>query len=117
VKLWVIPVRASAVEKNLAAFLRLPLFGKKVVVGDGPDLEKMREEYPNVLFTGYKKGTELAQFYAMADVFVFPSKTDTFGLVMLEAMACGTPVAAYPVSGPIDIVQEGITGALDEDLV
>lgn len=105
-----------AVEKNLRAFLDIRLYGKKVVVGDGPAIGQLRREYPEVLFTGYKYGDELAAEYARADVFVFPSLTDTFGLVMLEAMACGTPVAAYPVTGPIDVVKEGLTGALDEDL-
>lgn len=105
-----------AVEKNLRAFLDLRNYGKKVVVGDGPSLNQLRREYPEVLFTGYKYGQDLAEWYARADVFVFPSLTDTFGLVMLEAMACGTPVAAFPVTGPVDVVKEGVTGALDDDL-
>lgn len=105
-----------AVEKNLRAFLDLQLFGKKVVVGDGPSLEQMRKDYPDVLFTGYKYGAELAEWYSRGDVFVFPSLTDTFGLVMLEALSCGTPVAAYPVTGPVDVVTEGVNGALDDDL-
>ncbi len=105
-----------AVEKNLRAFLDLRMFGKKVVVGEGPAMAQLQREYPEVLFTGYRYGAELAHQYARADVFVFPSLTDTFGLVMLEAMACGTPVAAFPVTGPVDVVNEGVTGALDDDL-
>lgn len=105
-----------AVEKNIEAFLDLDLPGTKYVVGDGPDLERLRPRYPTVKFTGQKLGQELAAHLAAADVFVFPSLTDTFGLVLLEAMACGVPVAAYPVTGPIDVVQNGKTGVLDHDL-
>jgi glycosyltransferase involved in cell wall biosynthesis len=105
-----------AVEKNIEAFLDLNVPGSKVVVGDGPDLEQLRQAYPDVLFTGAKFGRELASYVAAADVFVFPSRTDTFGLVLLEAMACGVPVAAYPVTGPADVVQEGITGSLSDNL-
>jgi glycosyltransferase involved in cell wall biosynthesis len=105
-----------AVEKNLEAFLDLDLDGSKVVVGDGPDRAALHRRYPSVHFLGYRFGEELARLLASADVFVFPSRTDTFGLVMLEAMACGTPVAAYPVTGPIDVVSHGTTGILDEDL-
>lgn len=105
-----------AVEKNIQAFLDLDLPGSKVVVGDGPDLEQLKQRYPDVLFTGAKFGKELASYVAAADVFVFPSKTDTFGLVLLEAMACGVPIAAYPVTGPADVVQHGVTGSLNEDL-
>lgn len=105
-----------AVEKNVEAFLELDLPGTQYVVGDGPALEDLRERYPRAVFTGYKYGVELASHLAAADVFVFPSRTDTFGLVLLEAMACGVPVAAYPVTGPVDIVEDGVTGALDEDL-
>ncbi|MCC5888161.1 MAG: glycosyltransferase family 1 protein [Gammaproteobacteria bacterium] len=105
-----------AVEKNLQAFLELDCPGQKVVVGDGPQRAALQRRYPDVTFTGYCYGDELAEWYARADVFVFPSRTDTFGLVMLEAMACGTPVAAYPVTGPLDLVIEGVNGALDEDL-
>jgi glycosyltransferase involved in cell wall biosynthesis len=105
-----------AVEKNLEAMLALDWPGSKVVVGDGPDLAKLRSRHPAVHFVGYKFGDELARHLSAADVFVFPSLTDTFGLVMLEAMACGTPVAAFPVTGPIDVVRDGVSGCLDEDL-
>ena len=105
-----------AVEKNLEAFLELPCDAAKVVVGDGPARTALEARYPNVEWAGYRYGAELADYYANADVFVFPSRTDTFGLVMLEAMACGTPVAAFPVTGPIDVVIEGVNGALDPDL-
>ena len=105
-----------AVEKNIEAFLNLDVPGSKYVVGDGPDLERLRERFPTVSFTGQKLGKELTAHLAAADVFVFPSLTDTFGLVLLEAMACGVPVAAYPVTGPIDVVQNGTTGMLDNDL-
>lgn len=105
-----------APEKNLEAFLDLDFPGSKVVVGDGPRLEEFREKYPDVLFPGMKRGVELAEYYASADVFVFPSKTDTFGLVMLEALACGVPVAAFPVTGPLDVLQQGLTGIMHQDL-
>lgn len=105
-----------AVEKNLEAFLSLQLPGTKYVVGGGPALDELKQRYRDVVFTGYKYGEELASHFAAADVFVFPSRTDTFGLVLLEAMACGVPVAAYPVVGPIDVVRHGVTGSLAEDL-
>lgn len=105
-----------AVEKNLPAFLELKVPGEKVVVGDGPARAQLEARYPEVRFLGYRYGAELAALYGDADVFVFPSKTDTFGLVMLEALATGTPVAAYPVTGPIDIVEDGVTGGLHADL-
>ena len=105
-----------AVEKNLPAFLDLDLPGTKVIVGDGPQLARLRRKYPAVHFTGAKSGAELARCYANADVFVFPSRTDTFGLVLLEAQAAGLPVAAYPVMGPVDVVVQGRTGVLSEDL-
>lgn len=104
-----------AVEKNIEAFLRSGHPGTKVVVGDGPAREGLEAMFPDAIFLGAMSGRMLAGAYAGADVFVFPSRTDTFGLVMIEALACGTPVAAYPVSGPADIVTEE-TGALDEDL-
>ena len=106
-----------AVEKNIPAFLDLDLPGSKVVIGEGPDLEKLKRAYRDVLFTGAKFGQELAEAYAQADVFVFPSKTDTFGNVILEALASGVPVAAYPVMGPVDILGGyPEAGALDNDL-
>jgi glycosyltransferase involved in cell wall biosynthesis len=105
-----------AVEKNIEAFLKLDLPGRKVVVGAGPMLETLKARYPDVVFTGKQAGEDLARCYASADVFVFPSLTDTFGIVLLEAMASGLPVAAYPVTGPLDHVVDGKTGALDEDL-
>lgn len=105
-----------AVEKNLEAFLRLDLAGSKFVVGTGPDLDRLKHQYPEVHFTGHQQREDVAKHLAAADVFVFPSRTDTFGLVLLEALACGIPVAAYPVQGPIDIIENGVTGYLDEDL-
>jgi glycosyltransferase involved in cell wall biosynthesis len=105
-----------AVEKNIEAFLTLDLPGTKYVVGDGPQLKRLMRAYPNVRFVGAKKGEALAKFYAAADVFVFPSRTDTFGIVMLEALACGVPVAGYPVRGPVDIIKQGETGFFGEDL-
>jgi glycosyltransferase involved in cell wall biosynthesis len=103
-------------EKNIESFLDLELPGTKIVVGDGPQLNELKRRYPQVIFTGAKFGKELASYYASADVFVFPSKTDTFGLVMIESIACGTPVAAYPVTGPLDVLQPGITGVMHQDL-
>lgn len=105
-----------AVEKNIEAFLQFDWPGTKVVVGDGPARVELEARYPNAKFVGYKFGDELAAHVTAADVFVFPSRTDTFGLVLLEAMACGVPVAAYPVTGPVDVVQPGVTGALHENL-
>jgi glycosyltransferase involved in cell wall biosynthesis len=107
-----------AVEKNIAAFLNLDLPGSKVVVGGGPQLLALQREYPQVLFTGPRHGEALARAYAGADVFVFPSLTDTFGLVILEALACGTPVAAFPVTGPKDVLLDarGNIGAVNADL-
>ena len=105
-----------AIEKNINAFLEIDLPGSKWVVGDGPAMAKIKQQYPNVNYLGVLKQPELAKVYAAADVFVFPSKTDTFGLVLLEAMACGTPVAAYPVTGPIDVLGDSPAGAMHEDL-
>ena len=104
-----------AVEKNIGAFLDTSQPGTKVIVGDGPALAELRARYPDALFLGKLGGEMLASAYAGADVFVFPSRTDTFGLVIIEALSCGTPVAAYPVPGPADIVREN-AGALDKDL-
>ena len=105
-----------AVEKNIEAFLQLSIDADKVIVGDGPQRAELQANYPDVQWLGYLHGQDLTDAYAQADVFVFPSRTDTFGLVMLEANACGTPVAAYPVTGPIDVVADGHNGALDEAL-
>jgi 1,2-diacylglycerol 3-alpha-glucosyltransferase/glucuronosyltransferase len=105
-----------AVEKNIGAFLAMRWRGSKVVIGDGPARAKLQAEFPEAHFLGYRFGEDLAAHLAAADVMVFPSRTDTFGLVNLEAMACGVPVAAYPVTGPIDVVEDGLTGALDDDL-
>jgi glycosyltransferase involved in cell wall biosynthesis len=102
-------------EKNIEAFLNLDLQGNKIVVGDGPELEKLKQKYPTVNFLGALSGADLAFVYQSASCFVFPSKTDTFGLVIIEALACGTPVAAYPVTGPIDILNDKV-GAMDWDL-
>jgi len=105
-----------AVEKNIEAFLALDLDADKVVVGDGPARRSLEASHPEVSWLGYQRGQALVDEYARADAFVFPSRTDTFGLVMLEAMACGTPVAAFPVTGPRDVVVDGVNGALDDDL-
>jgi glycosyltransferase involved in cell wall biosynthesis len=103
-------------EKNLEDFFKLDYPGHKIMVGDGPMLEEYKADYPNVEFVGAKRGQELGDYYRIADVFVFPSRWETFGLVMIEAMACGTPVAAYPCQGPLDVVDEGITGCMNNDL-
>ena len=105
-----------AVEKNLEAFLALNLPGTKVVIGEGPQRALLERRYPKVRFLGEKKGRELSAHFAAADVFVFPSLTDTFGVVQLEALACGTPVAAFPVMGPLDVIADHPVGALDTDL-
>jgi len=105
-----------AVEKNLEAFLSLKLPGSKVVIGDGPQRAELERQYPKVGFLGEKTGAELSSLLAAADVFVFPSLTDTFGVVQLEALACGTPVAAFPVTGPLDVIADHPVGALDADL-
>jgi glycosyltransferase involved in cell wall biosynthesis len=105
-----------AVEKNIEAFLKLDLAGTKVVVGDGPARAELEARYPAARFLGALSGQALVEAYAGSDVFVFPSRTDTFGLVLLEALACGLPVAAYPVQGPLDVVGDAPVGALDEDL-
>jgi hypothetical protein len=105
-----------AVEKNIEAFLKLDLPGSKWVVGEGPMRAGLERRYPKVRFEGIKTPDELASYYRAADVFVFPSLTDTFGLVILEALACGTPVAAYPVAGPIDVIGDSGAGVLDDDL-
>jgi 1,2-diacylglycerol 3-alpha-glucosyltransferase/glucuronosyltransferase len=105
-----------AVEKNLEAFLSLNLPGSKVVIGEGPQKTALEHRYPKVRFLGEKTGHDLTAHIAAADVFVFPSRTDTFGVVQLEALACGTPVAAFPVTGPLDVIADHPVGALDTDL-
>jgi glycosyltransferase involved in cell wall biosynthesis len=105
-----------AVEKNLEAFLALDLPGSKIVLGDGPQRAALQRRYSKVRFLGEKTGADLTSHVAAADVFVFPSRTDTFGVVQLEALACGTPVAAFPVTGPLDVIADRPVGALDEDL-
>lgn len=105
-----------AVEKNLEAFLKIDLPYEKWVVGDGPALKELKKKYPEVIFHGAKNKEELEYYYNKADVFVFPSKTDTFGLVLLEAMACGLPVAAFPVSGPLDVIGSSNAGCLNSSL-
>lgn len=114
------PILASvgrvAVEKNLDAFLGLDLPGSKVVIGDGPARTALSTRYPQALFTGYRFGAELAALLSGVDALVFPSRTDTFGLAMIEANACGVPVAAFPVPGPLDVIEEGVTGVLHADL-
>jgi 1,2-diacylglycerol 3-alpha-glucosyltransferase/glucuronosyltransferase len=105
-----------AVEKNLEAFLSLDLPGSKIVIGDGPQKAELQRRYPKARFLGEKTGKDLTSHLAAADVFVFPSRTDTFGVVQLEALACGTPVAAFPVTGPLDVIADHPVGALDSDL-
>ncbi len=105
-----------AVEKNIEAFLQLALPGTKYVVGDGPLRKMLAEKYPEVRFVGYRQGENLARYLGAADVFVFPSLTDTFGVAMLEALACGVPVAAFPVNGPRDVIRDGRVGVLNNDL-
>lgn len=105
-----------AIEKNIEAFLSLETGGTKLVVGDGPQRAQLEARYPQARFAGAQHGEALAQYYASADVLVFPSLTDTFGLVMLEALASGTPVAAFPVTGPIDVITDPSVGALDQSL-
>ncbi len=105
-----------AVEKNVEAFLALELPGSKVVAGDGPSRADLEARYPDVRFLGVHTGEDLAEIYASADVFVFPSRTDTFGIVLLEALASGLPVAAFPVAGPRDVIGDSDAGVLSEDL-
>jgi len=111
-----ISVGRIAVEKNLPAFLSLDLPGSKIVIGEGPQERDLRRNFPNVRYLGLLEGSALAAHLAAADVFVFPSRTDTFGVVQLEALACGVPVAAYPVPGPRDVIGDNPVGVLDEDL-
>ncbi|MBU1176624.1 MAG: glycosyltransferase family 1 protein [Alphaproteobacteria bacterium] len=105
-----------SVEKNIEDFLKLDLPGTKIVVGDGPIRARLARQYPKVMFVGHREGEELATYFASADAFVFPSRTDTFGLVLIESLASGTPVAAYPVTGPLDVLADPRVGVMDEDL-
>jgi glycosyltransferase involved in cell wall biosynthesis len=105
-----------AIEKNLDAFLRLNLPGSTVIVGDGPARGALQRQYPHAHFLGARSGEALAQTYSSADAFVFPSRTDTFGIVLIEALASGLPVAAYPVAGPLDVIGKSGAGVLSEDL-
>jgi glycosyltransferase involved in cell wall biosynthesis len=103
-------------EKNLEKLLELSNKYHVIIVGDGPDRPRLEKAYPKAEFVGYKKGTGLANYYTQADVFAFPSLTDTFGIVMIESISQGTPVAAYPVQGPVDIIEQGVNGYVDQDL-
>jgi glycosyltransferase involved in cell wall biosynthesis len=105
-----------AVEKNLDAFLSLDLPGSKAIIGRGPEEERLQKQYPDTTFFGSLSDESLASHLAAADVFVFPSRTDTYGVVQLEALACGVPVAAFPVTGPIDVITGHPIGVLNEDL-
>ena len=105
-----------AVEKNLGAFLALEVAGTKLVIGDGPQLTALRAQYPRAVFAGFRSGQELVQLLSGSDVLVFPSRTDTFGLAMIEALACGVPVAAFPVPGPLDVIDPGVTGVMHAQL-
>jgi glycosyltransferase involved in cell wall biosynthesis len=105
-----------AVEKNIEAFLDMPIDAHKIVVGKGPALDKLKGRYPDVEFAGLQTGDDLANYYRQADCFVFPSKTDTFGIVLIEAMACGVPVAGYNVTGPKDLITSPVLGAFDDNL-
>ncbi len=105
-----------APEKNIRAFLKCKLPGSKLIIGDGPEKEKLQNEFSKAIFVGYKKGRALIDLLSVSDVFVFPSKTDTFGLAIIEAMACGLPVAAYDVQGPNNIITNGLDGCLGKNL-
>ena len=114
---YILCVSSVSKEKNLEEFFELDYPGYlKVMVGDGPMLETYKKKYPDVHFTGFKTGVDLARYYANAEVFVFPSKWETFGIVMIESMACGTPVAAFPCDGPKDVIEQAVTGFMNESL-
>ena len=113
---YILCVSRVSKEKNLDAFCQIKTNLDKVIVGNGPYLEELKKKYPNVTYTGKLTGTNLRNMYADAKCFVFPSKTDTFGIVMIEAMACGVPIAAYPVTGPKDVIEQHQTGVMDNDL-
>ena len=105
-----------ATEKSIEDFLKLPLSGTKMVVGDGPARAQLAQQFPDVVFRGWRFGEELSAHFASADCFVFPSRTETFGNVILEALASGLPVASVPAPGPVDLLSEGVNGAIDDDL-
>jgi len=116
-QLTLVCVSRVSKEKSLEDFFELDYPGAhKIMVGDGPMLETYKKKYPNVEFVGFKTGHDLAYYYNLADVFVFPSRWETFGIVMIEAMACGTPVAAYPCQGPEDVIDQAETGFMNENL-
>jgi glycosyltransferase involved in cell wall biosynthesis len=116
-QLTLVCVARVSKEKNLEDFFELDYPGAhKIMVGDGPMLDKYKKQYPDVEFVGFKTGHDLAYYYNLADVFVFPSRWETFGIVMIEAMACGTPVAAYPCQGPEDVIDQAETGFMNESL-
>jgi len=112
---YILCVSRVSQEKNLDKFCEIKGY-RKILVGDGPYLNDLKKKYPDVEYVGYKYGKELAEYYANAECFVFPSVTDTFGIVMLESISCGTPIAAYPVTGPIDVIQPFVNGCMDSDL-
>lgn len=112
---YILCVSRVSQEKNLDKFCEIKGY-RKILVGDGPYLNDLKKKYPDVEYVGYKYGKELAEYYANAECFVFPSVTDTFGIVMLESISCGTPIAAYPVTGPIDVIQQVVNGYMNHDL-
>ena len=113
---YLLYVGRVSIEKSIEDFLKIKSKLRKVVIGKGPQLAELKRKYPDALFLGYKYKEDLAQWYSGASCFVFPSKTDTYGIVMIESLACGTPVAAYPVTGPIDVIQNNLNGYLSDDL-
>ena len=115
-KKYIVYIGRVALEKNIEAFLEIKTKMDKIVVGDGPEKQRLQQKYPYVSFVGMKKGQDLAKYYANAETLVFPSKTDTFGNVILESLASGTPVAAYPVTGPIDILKNTVIDTLDNNI-
>ena len=113
---YLLYVGRVSIEKSIEDFLKIKSNLRKVVIGKGPQLSELKRKYPDAIFLGYKYKEDLAQWYSGASCFVFPSKTDTYGIVMIESLACGTPVAAYPVTGPIDVIQNNLNGYLSDDL-
>ena len=113
---YLLYVGRVSIEKSIEDFLKIKSNLRKVVIGKGPQLSALKRKYPDAFFLGYKYKEDLAQWYSGASCFVFPSKTDTYGIVMIESLACGTPVAAYPVTGPIDVIQNNLNGYLSDDI-